>query len=124
VRAPDVKRRRGRPSGSTKLPAACLLDVLRIVDEQRARTGLSIKATCESICKKGGLEWGDETRVSMITKIDNPDTLRVRYYEAKRAHRLDEGKRRLVYTVVVYSHAPGRKMRRERRHRFVFAPRT
>ena len=116
----DVKRRRGRPSGSTKLPAACLLDILRIVDEQRARTGLSVAVTCASICKGGGLRWADSYGVEAIAKITHPDTLRARYYEARRLHKLDEGKRRLVHTVTVYYYKPGRPKRLLRRHRFVF----
>jgi hypothetical protein len=128
----NAKRKRGRPPGTAKLPTACLLDVLRIVDEMRARNGLSISAACRYICKNGGLKWVD-SYLKTVAKINDPDSLRARYYDAQRSHRLDERQRRLVRTMTVISYrtarapgeppAPGRaKKRIERRDRFVFMP--
>jgi hypothetical protein len=96
-----------------------LLDILRIVDDVRARRGLSIRAACRHICECGGLRWVDSS-LQTVAEVDNADTLTVRYHDAKRA-RL-QGQRRAVRSVKTFTYERGAKRHLKRRDRFVFLP--
>jgi len=76
--AKRIKRKRGRPKGSYKLPDDYFLD-LRAVPRPGGRF---VRQLCFNIIRHGGMKWIDRITGETIHKIDNPGTLRSRLLEA------------------------------------------
>ena|SRR5260370_29141340 len=90
IRNDGVKRKAGRPKGTTRLPRSYWLAVLQAVDEVRRKGGLSIEAACRAICANGGLKWvapdyQPTGQVGMQTRAQITDArvLSNRYHEAR-----------------------------------------
>ncbi len=132
-----IKRKRGRPKGTTRLPSSYWLAILQAVDEVCRKRGLGVEAACRAICDKGGgLKWiacdyqSVPLRIKTLAQIGNAKVLSNRYYKALRfvrTHNIPSDRPRIPrQQFLVFRYTGGREGRlrkkRERHDRFVFMP--
>jgi len=76
--------KRGRPSGSRKLPDEYLVDLVNFLHYwDSRRPGHSLSAICRHIISRGGVKWIDRETGETVTEITDAGILRTRFIEAK-----------------------------------------
>ena len=130
----DIKRKAGRPKGTTRLPQSYWRAILQTVDEVTCKSDLSVEAACRAICAKGGLKWvapdyQSAGKVGVLTRaqITNARVLSNRYYEARaRMGDVPADQRVPCHRLTLFRYSGGREGRLRKTHvkseRLVFMP--